>query len=410
MNNKLSLKLLLLLTFFSVSFSADISKPLPNWIDPNRETPDGKGPFLLDRRIATPSNFTVPAEYEPVSAVVLSWAGYTDMLTKIAAAACIYGKATVWINDAPQSISGLDSRCWQKIPAPVDTVWVRDYGPFGLLSSSAKPAIVDTVYRHYQYRRNDDAVPLAVGKAKNIPVYQTKLILDGGNFMVDSYGNLFTTERTYMWNSKMSRQQVDEELKKAFNVKNIYVFEYAGFPLEPKDGTGHLDMFMKLLNDHTVLISTADIEPFKSNSQKAIDFFKNRIAPDGHTYKIITVKGWYKDLGRGRGTWYTYANSLIVNSAVIIPAYSGYDKENLSAKNAYEQAMPQITVVQVNSDDSIVSGGSIHCVTQTIPRYQAKSFFSPLINNPEGQAYDMQPEIGEFSQPEILRKLTEFRF
>ncbi len=411
MNKQTSLIPLFLLTMFSVSFSADISKPLPNWIDPNRETPDGKGPFLLDRRLAVPASFRIPAEYEPVSAVVLSWAGYTDMLAKIARAACVNGKASVWINAAPQSISGLDSQCWQKIPAPVDTVWVRDYGPFGLSDAGTKPGIVDTVYRHYQYRRNDDAIPMAVGKAKNIPVYQTELILDGGNFMVDSYGNLFMTERTYIWNSGMSKEQVDEELKKAFKVKNIYVFEYAGFPKEPKDGTGHIDMFMKLLNDHTVLIAIAEQEPFKSNSQKAINFFKNKTAPDGHPYKVITVKGWYEDSGWSGGTWYTYTNSLIVNSTVIMPAYSGHDQENAAAENAYKQGIPGVTVVQVNSDDSIVSGGSIHCVTQTIPRYSAKSVPpSILLNNPEGEAYDMQPEIGEFSQSELLRKLTEFKF
>ncbi|MEW5951470.1 MAG: agmatine deiminase family protein [Elusimicrobiota bacterium] len=395
----------------SFSFSLDLQKPLPNWIDPNRETPDGKGPFLLHTRASVPSDFRIPAEYEPISAVVISWAGYTGMLTQIAKAACEKGNAKVWVNAAPQSISGLDTKCWQRIPAPVDTVWVRDYGPFGLSSSGVKPAIVDTVYRHYQYRRNDDAVPQVIGKTKNIPVYQTELILDGGNFMIDSYGNLFTTERTYIWNSNMSKEQVDAALKSAFKAKNIYVFEYAGFPGEPKDGTGHIDMFMKLLNDHTVLISTAEQEPFKSNSQKAIEFFKNKTAPDGHPYKIITVKGWYDGGGWYSGTWYTYTNSLIVNSVVIMPSYSGHDEDNIKAENAYKQGIPGISVVQVNSDDSITSGGSIHCVTQTIPKYQEKRSEIPiLIDNLDSEAADMTVEDSSFGYDELVRKLTSVKF
>lgn len=403
--------LLLSFYFAASSFALDIQKPLPNWIDKNRETSDGKGPSLFPQRAAVPSDFRMPAEYEPISAVVISWAGYTNMLSKIAEAACNKGKAKVWVLSAPASISGVPSDCWQKIPAPVDTVWARDYGPFGLSSGGTKAAIVDTIYRHYQYRRNDDAVPSAVGKTKNIPVYQAALILDGGNFLIDSYGNLFTTERTYMWNSNMSREQVDSILKSSFKIKNINVFEYAGYPGEPEDGTGHIDMFMKLLNDHTVLISVADQEPFKSNAEKAIAFFKNKTAPDGLSYKVITVKGWRSESGWGGGTWYTYTNSLIVNNTVIMPSYSGHSEDDAKAEEAYKQGMPGVTVVRVNSDDSITSGGSIHCVTQTIPKYSARvPEVSPLINNPSGEAYGMSVENPDFSDSELLRKLTEFKF
>jgi len=35
--------------------------------------------------------------------------------------------------------------------------------------------------------------------------------------------------------------------------------------------------------------------------------------------------------------------------------------------------MPGVTVVPVNSDDSITAGGSIHCTTQTIPALAART-------------------------------------
>ena len=357
------LSLLLLGSMASNVFALDLNKPLPNWIDKDREQADGKPPVMLPtRRGVTPSDFRMPAEYEPVSAVAIGWAAYTPMLTGIAKAVTGIAKAQLWAVGGPSSISGVPASSYTRIPAPLDTVWMRDYGPFGV--AGGKPGIVDSIYRHYQYRRNDDAVPGVLGRAKNIGVYGMPIIMDGGNLMVDSQGTLFHTNRTYLWNSNMSRDQVDNHLKNYLKVKKIVTFDYAGYPGEPADGTGHIDMFVKLLNDNTVLLAVTEDEPFKTACDKARAWFKANKAPNGQPYKIITVKAWATD------AWYTYTNSLVVNNVAIIPSYS-VSTEEAKAKAAYEAA--GYTVVPVPSDDSIVAGGSIHCVTQTIPGAPGKA-------------------------------------
>ena len=363
----------------------DLNRPLPNWIDPSRE--QVKSQLVTPPRATPPADFRIPAEYEPVEAVVISWAGYTDMLASIAKAVTGPGKARIWAVAAPAELPGVPAASYSQVDAPIDTVWARDYGPFGLSARQAKVAIVDAVYRHYQYRQNDDALPVNLGKAKKIEVFGIQLILDGGNVMVDSAGNLFMTKRTYSWNSGMKPEQVDAALKEHFKVANIYTFEYAGYPGQPADGTGHIDMFMKLLNDHTVLFSVAEIEPFKSNAEKAMAFFKGKTAPDGQPYRVITVKGWNES-----GTWYTYTNSLIVNKVAILPSYSGHPKEEAAAKAAYEAGMPGVTVVPVASDESIGAGGSIHCVTQTIPALAKSVQFSGGVSGAAAQKFlDITP-------------------
>ena len=148
-------------------------------------------------------------------------------------------------------------------------------------------------------------------------------------------------------------------------------------------------MFMKLLNDHTVLIAVADAEPFKSNSEKAIAFFKDRKAADGQMFKVITVKAWEEN-----GTWYTYTNSLIVNNVAIIPSYSGHPAEEAAAKAAYEAGISGVTVVQVPSDDSITAGGSIHCTTQLIPSLPKGVKVSGIFTAaPEFQAVDVSAPV-----------------
>ena len=389
------LPLIVLALFSSGAFALDLNKPLPNWIDAAREKADGKPPVLAPAlRAAPPSDFRIPAEYEPVGAVVMSWAGYTGMLTGIARAVTGPGKAQLWAVSGPASIAGVPAASYSKIQAQIDTVWVRDYGPFGL-SGQGRPGIVDSIYRHYQYRRNDDALPANLGKIKKIDVFGIPIILDGGNVMVDSKGNLFMTKRTYLWNSGMSEVQVDSALKSYFKVKNIITFDYSGYPGEPADGTGHIDMFLKLLNDHTVLVSVAETEPFKTNSEKAIAYFTGRKAADGEPYRIITVKGW-----QDSGTWYTYTNSLLVNKVAILPSYSGNPSAEAAAKAAYEAGIPGVTVVPVPSDDSIGAGGSIHCVTQTIPVLPAR-----FLNAAE--VFTEQPEFAEIAVTDVVIPLRD---
>lgn len=357
------LSLILLGSMASNAFALDLNNPLPNWIDQSREKADGKAPVMAPtRRGMTPSDFRMPAEYEPVAAVTIGWAAYTPMLTGIAKAVTGLGNAQLWAVGGPASISGVPAAKYTRIPAPLDTVWIRDYGPFGV--SNGKPGIVDSIYRHYQYRRNDDAVPVVLGKAKNIGVYGMPVIMDGGNLMVDSQGTLFHTNRTYLWNSNMSREAVDNHLKNYLKVKKIVTFDYAGYPGEPADGTGHIDMYVKLLNDNTVLLAVTNDEPFKTACDKAMAWFKANKAPNGQPYKIITVKAWATD------AWYTYTNSTLVNGVAIIPSYSSSTEEG-NARAAYEAA--GYTVAPVASDDSIVAGGSIHCTTQTIPGAPGKA-------------------------------------
>lgn len=351
----------LLLVVYGIGFSsAEIGRPLPKWLDEKREKKIVDSFPEFDVKITPPPDFRTPAEYEPVYAVLVSYTGYTAMIKEIAKAVSNYSSAYVWVMSGPNLIEGVLQDRYVNFPIPIDSVWMRDYGPFGISKQKEKIALVDTVYRHYQYRVNDDKVPQRIASIKKLDIYPVPLILDGGNFMVDSKGNLYTTERTYIWNKTKSRDEVNNILRSYFKVKEIFVFEYAGYPNEPIDGTGHIDMFMKLLDDNTVLIADCEIEPFKKVFDKAADFFRSKIAPNGKEYRVLRVKSHYKNR-----VYYTYTNSLIVNGNVLMPIYSNYPESNLQARTVYESV--GLRVIPINSDSSIMAGGSIHCVTQTIP-------------------------------------------
>lgn len=337
------------------------SEPLPNWateeelaIQRNAPPPD---PRLA--RIA-PAGYRIPAEYEPVSTVIMTWAGHQEVLKGIAAASAAAG-AEVWMVGGPPSIAGVDAGHYRAVPLGFNSVWSRDYGPVGINEATGEVSIVDTTYRHYAVRREDDAMSCRLASQLGAECYPTNLILDGGNYMTDGRGNVFLTSRVYDWNSSMSREQVDNLLKQYLHAETIHILDYAkNAQGQPADGTGHIDMFAKLVADCKVLVAQTSVEPYKRVTDAAAAYFANVPCGDGR-YEVTRVKGWTQ----GR-TWYTYTNSLMVNNSVIIPFYNR-PADNEEAAATYRRVLPGYNVVGVLSESTIVVGGSIHCITKEIP-------------------------------------------
>jgi len=238
-------------------------------------------------------------------------------------------------------------------------MWARDYGPIGV--SGGGLSIIDTRYRHYLYREFDDAIPCQVANHTGALCHTTSLILDGGNVMTDGNGTLFMTSMTYDWNSEHNKSEVDEALQTMFGVDTIHVLDYAKTSSgHPADGTGHIDMFAKILAQCIVAVvaETSD-DPFREIVEAAATYFAELDCLPGQKYKVSRIPGWVAS-----GNWHTYTNSLIVNDRVVVPGYErGMDD---LAKEIYEQST-NYTVAIVNSEKAIRLGGAIHCLTSHVP-------------------------------------------
>jgi agmatine/peptidylarginine deiminase len=342
---------------------ADVTSPLPNYATPaelqSATAADWEFPAFRAGLKPAPG-LRLPAEYEPMAAVVMTYAGYPQFIQSIARAVVDAG-AQAYVLGGPSSISGLDSSRYRSLNISYNTIWSRDFGPVAINEETGELAIVDTVYRHYAYRKADDAVPARLADFLGMEHYEAPIILDGGNLMVDRRGHLYMTERTYEWNSQISRSQVDQYLKDYFGVKEIHVLPYAAArPGQPADGTGHIDMFAKILDDCKVLIAKSSSQPYASALETATQYFSNSECAPGRNWTVYRVQAFASG-----GVWYTFTNSLIVNKSVIIPSYQSYDEAE--ARRVYAQALPNHKLVFVNSDDPIRAAGAIHCTTKEIP-------------------------------------------
>lgn len=351
---------------------------LPNWATESELAAErtAEPPAEPLTREAPPSSYRIPAEYEPVSTVIMTWAGHSPVLSGISVAAAAAG-ADVWMVGGPSSIPNVPAARYRAMSWGYDSVWSRDYGPVGIDESSNTLGIVDTTYRHYAVRTNDDAMSCKIAGAFGANCHQTRLILDGGNYMTDGKGNVFLTSRVYDWNSSMSRAEVDDQLRTYLGAKTIHILDYAKSANgQPADGTGHMDMMAKLIAECKVVVVQTTNEPFKTVTDKAAAYFANTECAPGRTYEVTRVRGWLN----GR-TWYTYSNSLMVNKTVILPFYND-SARNEEAVAAYKAALPDYNVVGVLSESTIVQGGSIHCITKEIPSLPAAPPVDPTPSEP----------------------------
>ncbi len=89
-------------------------------------------------------------------------------------------------------------------------------------------------------------------------------------------------------------------------------------------------------------------------------------ARDGQPYRLFPLP-WAKPvIDEGRRLAASYANFLIINGAVLIPAYG--DEADAMAAAVLAAAYPGRDIVPVPCRSLIWQNGSLHCVTMQLPR------------------------------------------
>ena len=333
------------------------------------------------------SEIRTPGEWEEMQAVVISWTSFPSIHRQLVSH--IQKECEVWIvtpdsNSVKNNITsnGGNLTNVKFIHAPVNSIWVRDYGPNSVyLAGVDSLVLVDWIYN--RPRLADNAVPDSVGNQMGIPVYSSSLapndlVHTGGNFMADGFGIGFSSLLVDDENdgSDFSQQaktsaEVDELMRKYMGIDT-----YIKMPTLPYDDIHHIDMHMKLLDEETLLIGefpqgVSDGPQLELNIQYIRD---NYLSVFGTPYKIIRIpmvpsnNGNYPSGSWGEPYYRTYANNLIVNKTVIVPVYRAqFDTTGL---RIIRDAMPGYNVVGIDVDNSganlIAQGGAIHCITKEI--------------------------------------------
>jgi agmatine/peptidylarginine deiminase len=339
---------------------------------------------VSQQKNAPPGAVRTPAEWEEMQAVIITWQGFSSILSQIVESLIddveVYivcnNESTVKNYLSNQGIDYEGKVSFYEISS--NSIWVRDYGPnSAYLEETGELVWIDWIYNRPRYQ--DNAVPENLGDILNIPVYSTNsapedLVNTGGNFMSDGLGYGFSSDLVLEENgaqnqygfSNHSETEVDEIMKQYMGIEN-----YVKMEALPYDLIHHIDMHMKIIDEETMIIGeypegVADGPQIEANIQYILSNFKTAYDRDFNIIRVpMPPEGTkYPDTG---GDYRTYANALIANKTIIVPTYE--EQYDTTALRIWEEAMPGYNVKGINCDQIIPLSGALHCITKEVAAY-----------------------------------------
>jgi agmatine deiminase len=291
-----------------------------------------------------------------------------------------------------------------------DDAWTRDSLPVFLEDKENKRLVgvdfgfnawggkVDGLYKDYE---DDNALGKNTLLELMIHRYADKdFILEGGSIHTDGQGTLITTEECLLSkgrNPSMSKNEIEERLKKDLNIKKVLWLPYGIYEDETN---GHVDNICCFLKPGVVaLAETDDVnDPQYERSKKDREYLESVTDAAGNPLTIISLplpKPQYMtkeeaesiikedsaiQREEGRRLAASYVNFYMGRDFIILPQFNDdNDKKAYDILNDFYKGTK--TILPIHSREILLGGGNIHCITKQIP-------FMEL-------GYDIEPKEGD---------------
>jgi agmatine/peptidylarginine deiminase len=190
--------------------------------------------------------------------------------------------------------------------------------------------------------------------------------LEGGGIESDGEGTVLTTWRCLAQrHPDQSREQMSNILHDSLHASRVLWLDY-GY-LEGDDTDAHIDTLARFAPGERIVFQACDdpTDPHYDELRRMGNELAALRTFDGRPYQLHPLP-WAKPiLDHGRRLAASYANYLIVNGAVLVPAYG--DKADDEAARIIGTAHPDREVVQVPCRPLIWQNGSLHCITMQLP-------------------------------------------
>lgn len=336
-------------------------------------------------------HWQLPAEWEPQSAVLIAWphAG-TDWAANLADVESTYVALThaiarfqhaiVVVADADLEAhvrgrllgGGVDPDRVTLVRADYDDTWLRDSGPI-TQRDGARFRLLDFRFTGWGGKfgaSRDDRLISALhahglfGDAEHTRI---DFALEGGAIEVDGNGTLMSTLTClHQRHPGMDEAGLGEALGQIFSIAQVVLLKSG--ELQGDDTDAHIDTLARFAPDRTIVYQSCSDD---SDSHYAgLAAMRDELAAmrdiDGHPYRLLALP-WAEPIhaADGRRLAASYANFLIINGAVLMPAYG--DCADAEAKRVLARAFPDREIVPVPARPLIEQNGSLHCVTMQLP-------------------------------------------
>lgn len=318
---------------------------------------------------------TPPPEFDWSAGILLRWGDWNNVLTELcqhAADAANDSKVYMYVKGASQQASctatltaaGVDMNQVEFLIGATDSIWIRDYGPHFIWEDGTR-GIVDSHY--YSSRPKDNSIPYKTAKIWYKPLYDIPLMYSGGNFLCTSDDAGYMSNIIYNDNPGLGLTVISDLFLKYQGVTTLHIFPAFPYTI---DGTGHIDMWMAILSDDTVIIGEY---PSSNPNYQAYVITENAVTyMQNLGFNVFRVPGHNSGPNGYNGVHYTYTNGIILNNKIIISRFGGTHAANdATALATFQAAMPGHTVVSVDSSSIIPAAGALHCICMHVPAYLA---------------------------------------
>jgi agmatine deiminase len=332
----------------------------------------------------------LPAEWEPQDAVLLAWPHEdTDWRPCLAEARASFAGLAALISRfervllaardvggarAALAHAGADLSRVRPYPVDCNDTWARDFGPITVRADGA-PRLLDFVFNGWGGKfpaALDNRVTArlaALGAFGATPVRAVDFVLEGGSIDSDGRGTLLTTRACLTHpgrNPGHDAAGIESVLRAHLGAERMLWLESGH--LAGDDTDAHVDMLARFAPGDVILHAACDRpddEHHASLARMAAELGRFR-APSGRPYRLVPLP-WppaqYDEAGARLPA--SYANFLVINGAVLVPAYGA--PPDSAARHAIGAAFPGREVFGVDCRPLIRQHGALHCVTMQIP-------------------------------------------
>ena len=335
--------------------------------------------------------FRMPAEWEPQSAVWLSWPhrrktwprSFRPIPAKFAEiAATISRYETVRLNVAGP-LQAAARRLLNRAKADLarveifdhatDDAWCRDHGPIFVKSArTGEVALTDWQFNawggKYPKFNDDNQVPSRVAGVLRLRHFKNPMVLEGGSIDVNGEGLMLTTEACLLnknRNPQLTRGQIEQALRDFLGVHTIY---WLGEGIVGDDTDGHVDDLSRFFRSDGILTaveSNTHDENYRALHEN-LERLKSLRTPAGKKFKIVELPMPHACYREEQRLPATYANFLVLNGAVLVPAFR-QTKRDREAAEVIAACFPGREVVPIDCLDLVIGRGTLHCISQQQP-------------------------------------------
>jgi agmatine/peptidylarginine deiminase len=244
--------------------------------------------------------------------------------------------------------------------------WARDHG-FITVEDHGELVLLDFCFNGW-----GEKFEAALDNAINRHLYDQGLVrgtyedhldfvLEGGSIESDGKGTVFTTTCCLMAphrNQPLTQAQIEDRLKQYLGAERIVWINHGS--LIGDDTDGHIDTLVRICPDDTLLYIGADTDhPDLLTMEEELRTLRTL---DGRPYRLLRLplpRPIYDGDDRLPAT---YANYLVINSAVLVPTYAQPDLD-AEALRTIALAYPDRDIVPIDCCPVIRQHGSLHCCT-----------------------------------------------